>query len=186
MMTRDENRNGDNQEMGNGLNNAGDGRKVGAMTTAIAEKLERVLTMADCDRCFASKARETMIDVLHPVTGLTVCFGKTLEDCKREYPDAEEMTVDAFCAWKAERQRTPITWTPTTEKKFMEMLEVLPPELWLHGKNGGFLVGEAYDHDAGTGEPRFQGFRKHGETYETGSRPMTRREFRAALEKAGV
>jgi len=141
------------------------------------------MNMTDCKECFASKARQTIIDVLHPKTGLTVCFGKTLEQVRDEYPDAEKMTVDKFCAWKAERQLTPIEWKPTTEDRFNEMLEVLPPALWLHGAGGGFLVGEAMDHDAGSGKPRFEGFRQSGGHCYQGSRPMTRDEFRAECQK---
>ena len=146
------------------------------MNAKTADKVRRVVTMADCDRCFASRSRQTMIDVLHPVTGRTVCYGKTLEDTRAEYPDAEEMSVDDFCAWKATQQRTPITWSETTEAQFTEMLEVLPPALMI---TDAFLVGEPYDHDAGNGQPRFQGFRQIGGRHFAGSRPMTRAEFRA-------
>ena len=151
-------------------------------TETMTQKVEKVL-IADCERCLASKARETMIDVLHPVTGLTVCYGKTLKDCRKEYPDAEEMSVDEFCSWKAQRQRTPIAWTPTTEERFTEMLEVLPPAA---GCRGGFLVGEPYDHDAGNGQPRFQAYRQRGDTFETANRPLTRAEFRSEMGITGA
>lgn len=128
------------------------------------------------ERCFASRQRQTIIDVLDGETGLTVCYGKTLADCRAEYPDAEEMTVEAFCQWKAERQRTPVEWLPTTEARFYEMLECLPPAMWTAT---GFLVGEPYDHDALSGRPRYQAFRQRGNVFEVANRPMTREEFRA-------
>ncbi len=52
----------------------------------------------------------------------SACRRHFLADCRAEYPDAEEMTVEAFCQWKAERQRTPVEWLPTTEARFHEML----------------------------------------------------------------
>jgi len=138
------------------------------------------MSMTDCERCFASRERGTIIDVLHPTTGLTVCYGRNLANVREEYPDAEEMSVEEFCVWKAERQRTPITWEPSTEERFEEMLCVLPPAAWDHGA-GGFLVGEPYDHDAGNGQPRYQGFREFGGKYYQSSRPMTRAEFKNEL-----
>jgi hypothetical protein len=138
-------------------------------------------TMSDCERCFASKARQTIIDVLRPDTGRTWCYGKTLDQCREEYPDAEEMSVDEFCAWKAAQQRTPITWMPTTAEQFDDMLNCLPPALML---SGGFLVGEPDDYDAGNGQPRFQGYRQRGDVYEVGNRPMTRAEFRSEIANA--
>jgi hypothetical protein len=144
-----------------------------------AEKTERVLQMSDCTQCFASRAQGTIIDVLHPTTGLTVFYHKTLEQCRETYPDAEEMSVDEFCAWKAQQQRTPISWEATTEEKYDYMLSALPPAKWI---GGAFLVGEPYDHDAGNGLPRFEAFRQRGRVYEVGNRPMTVPEFMAAIQ----
>jgi hypothetical protein len=124
------------------------------------------------ERCFVSKARGTVIDVLRD--GRTQCFGKTLEQCRGRYPDAEEMTLDDFCAWKASRQRTPITWQETTKGKFNQMLEILPPAAMF---GGGFLVGEPMDHDAGNGRPRFEAYRQRGATFQVASRPLTLAEF---------
>lgn len=134
--------------------------------------------MDDCVDCYAVRG-ETIVDVLHPITGLTVCYGKTLEQVRVEYPSAEKMTVDEFCASKAERQHTPIVWSETTEEKYWEMLEVLPPAAM---SNGGFLVGEPFDHDASNGQPRYEGFKQSGDKYFVGSRPMTRKEFKQELQ----
>jgi hypothetical protein len=144
----------------------------------LKEKVETVALMSDCERCVASKAVQTIIDVIRPDTGRTWIYGKTVEDCRKEYPDTEEMTIDEFCAWKAKQQRMPITWTATTPERFEKMLGCLPPALML---SGGFLVGEPFDHDAGNGQPRFEGFRQRGDVYEVGNRPMTRAEFRAQM-----
>jgi hypothetical protein len=149
-------------------------------TDGTAETGGRKLSVMDCEECVAVPG-ETMIDVLHPITGRTVCYDKTLEQIRAERPEyagAERMTVEAFCAAKAARQRTPITWDETTEAKFTEMLEVLPPAAMVRG---GFLVGEPWDHDAGNGQPRFDAFRQIGDRFEAASRPMTRAEFRAEM-----
>jgi hypothetical protein len=144
----------------------------------IADKVEKVLRMSDCNRCVVSKSKGTMIDVLHPNTGLTFFYGKTVEECRNKYPEAEEMGVEEFCQWKASQQRTQITWEETTEARFYEMLNVLPPALW---ESGGFLVGEPYDHDYGNGQPRYSAYRLKNGRYETGSRPMTKAEYRKEM-----
>ena len=123
--------------------------------------------------CYANA--QTLVDLIDPANGLTVCYGKTLEVVRSEHPDAERMTVAEFCRRKAEQQRTPITWTETTEERYYEMLSVLPPACM---RGGGFLVGEPYDHDAGNGQPRYDAFRSRGGRFEASSRPLTVAEFR--------
>ena len=76
----------------------------------------------------------------------------------------------------------PIAWKQTTESRYWEMLEVLPPA----SQNGfGFLVGEPSDHRQCTVnvsvEPmaRFVAFVEvKGKFYES-ARPLTVAEFRA-------
>jgi hypothetical protein len=143
-----------------------------------AEKSGKLHGLMGCDRCYASRSQEVIIDVIRPDTGLTWYFGQTLAQVRAEYPDAEEMSVDEFCEWKAARQRTPIAWTPTTEAKFYDMLGAVPPAAMT---GGGFLVGEAADHDAGNGRPRYAAFRQVGEAFETANRPMTVEEFREEM-----
>lgn len=121
----------------------------------------------------------TVIDTISG-NGLTTYARETFEQIRAEYPNAERMTLDEFCAWKAEQQRTPIEWEPTTEERYFEMLEVLPPALMT---SCGFLVGEPMDHDAGNGQPRFHAFRKRGNVFEFASRPMTEAEFRAEAQR---
>ena len=68
-----------------------------------------------------------------------------------------------------------ITFTPTTEDRYNEMLEVLPPAVWT---GLGFLVGEPQDHNA-EGQPRFACFVKLGDKFFEASRTVTVAEFRA-------
>ena len=105
--------------------------------------------------------------------GLTSIYKKTPEQVREEEPAAELMTLAAFCEWKADQQRTPITWAATTEAEYDEMLECLPPALWLLGL---FLVGEAWDHDALTGQGRYAAYIKKTGRYYKASRPITRDE----------
>lgn len=67
-------------------------------------------------------------------------------------------------------------FTKTTEAKYWEMLEVLPPAIMT---GDGFLVGEPMDHNA-QGQPRFSAFFEYprGTFYESVG-PMTVAEFRA-------
>ena len=145
------------------------------MATETAEKVARVLRLSECNWCYAVPGADSIIDVVHPVTGRTVCFGRTLEEVQAEAPGAVRMLVDDFAAAKAARQRSPITWDKVPETQFDEMLNVLPPALML---KGGFLVGEPWDHDAVSGAARYQAFRVRGGAYYVASRPMTKAEFR--------
>jgi len=136
------------------------------------------------ERCFVSKGAGVMVDTLRPGTNVTHIYGKTLDQCREKYPDIEEMSVNEFCAWKAEQPRTPVKWELTTEEKFFKAMEVLPPADQIPAK--GFLVGEPMDSDALTGAPRFQAFRRKPFPlcFYVSSRPLTRKEFRAEMAKA--
>ena len=114
------------------------------------------LDILQAQECYASKERQTIIDVINPYTDKTACFGKDFDEIRAEYPDAERMTVDAFCHWKASKQRSKIQWNETTREKYIEMLEVLPPAAHI---NGAFLLGEPFDSDALTGRPRFDAYK---------------------------
>ena len=73
--------------------------------------------------------------------------------------------------WDA-MEANPNDWTPTTEKMFWEMLEVLPPR----AHNGrAFLVGEALRHNE-TGHAVHACFRQSGEDYY--AKNMTVQQFR--------
>lgn len=99
------------------------------------------------------------------------------------------MTVRmTWAAWKAavvaRQQAVPLTWEPSSHAQYHEMLNILPPALWL---GGGFLVGEPTDGDMATGQPRFQGYLETSAgQYLASSRPMTRAELRAVITNGGL
>ena len=127
---------------------------------------------------FAVPGSDSVLDMVHPDTGRSMVYGKTLEQIRAENPGAEVVNFFAWMAAKAERQHTPVVWSECPEARYHEMLEVLPPAFW---QGGLFLVGEPWDHDAGTGQPRYAAFWKRGGVYLTADRPMTCREAAAAL-----
>ena len=137
-------------------------------------------TVTDNSPCFVSKRSGTVIDFVNPSTEKTLYYSKNLETCRETYLDAEMMTLGEWCEWKAAQQRTPIAWEEVTEERFYDMLECLPPAAGTKGWRE-FLVGEPYDHDALSGEPRYQGFRRTSSGYFASSRPMTVTEFRAEV-----
>jgi len=133
-------------------------------------------------KCWAIKSRACIMDTIEP-DGLTSIYKKTPEQVREEEPGAELMTLSAFCAWKADQQHTPITWAATTEAEYNEMLECLPPALWLVGL---FLVGEPWDHDALTGQARYAAYYKKTGRYYKASRPLTRDEAFEIVRRGGA
>ena len=134
---------------------------------------------------YAIPSEHSIIDVIDPKTGLTAVMGHTAEQVRERYPKAERTTLDAWTARRAAEQDTPITWTRTTRAKYWEMLEILPPALWL---GGAFLVGEPTDHHARTGHPRFAAYWQRGSSedfavYLVASRPLTRSELKAEVRR---
>jgi hypothetical protein len=130
---------------------------------------------------YAVPGADSMIDGINPQTGRTFIQHETEAEIVARYPGAVRMTWDAYQAAKIARQQTPITWAPTTQAHYDEMLNVLPPAaMW----EGAFLVGEPSDHCAATGRPRYEACWQRGDAYFVGSRPMTRPELRHALTAA--
>lgn len=117
-----------------------------------------------------------IIDVVDPVTGRSAIQGETLAEIRERYPTAELIEYADFAARKAAAQDAPIVWSATTAEKYADMLNVLPPAVWLAI---GFLVGEPCDHHAATGRPRFAAYVHVNGQYFTASRPLTVQEFRA-------
>ena len=134
---------------------------------------------SDITECVAVPGANSIIDALHPVTGLALYSGKTVRALQAEEPGAVQMSIDAFLADKALRQNTPITWATITEEQYDDWLECLPPAAY---RDRGFLVGEPTDHDAATGQPRYQACRISGNKFEASSRPMTINEFNGGIE----
>lgn len=153
------------------------------MSTLIKKmgQLEESVKWADCESCFAVPGASSMIDLVHPITEKTVVYGLTLEEVRQRKGDEKAvlMTVEEFCKSKAERQDVPIEWVETTEEKFYYALNVLPPATMA---NGGFLIGEPWDHHALTGRPRYSGYREFDGRYFVSNRAMTREEFRKQMD----
>lgn len=127
-----------------------------------------------------SKQKFVVIDIIDS-TGLTRINKQPIEAYTNRYPDAEVMPLDKWIDWKAE-QEPPIEWIPTTEDRYNEMLEVLPPAYRL---NTWFLVGEPSDHDIRTGLPRYYGYRRRfGDVFQTTNRPITYLELRNEYSRA--
>jgi len=160
-------------------------RQKASATMSTVEKITQFLEAESCPyptECYALPESDSIIDTIHPETGLTVYCKETLEQIQARYPGAVRMTIEAFCDQKAARQHRPISWSEVTEERYYEMLECLPPAYY---SAEGFLVGEPYDHDASNGQPRYQAFVQwnHGtdvpeKTYRQSSRPMTIKEFK--------
>ena len=142
-------------------------RKIEAINFTMKEKM------------IVSKQYGYALDYIDPKTGLTEIYQESLDDVRRAHPDAEIMLLDDWVAWKAEQQRTPVTWEAATEDEYHEMLNVLPPRIY--GSNG-FLVGEPGDHEADTGEGRYAAYTQRGGEYLKSSRPMTVREFKEHMQ----
>ena len=74
-----------------------------------------------------------------------------------------------------------VNWQPTTEERYWEMLEILPPA----AQTGyGFLVGEPADHRRcevkGVTLPRYDAFIETEAGFFTADRPLTFFEFKEA------
>jgi hypothetical protein len=124
--------------------------------------------------CFAVPGQDSIVDMIRPSNGLSFIGGDNLEQIQARYPGAIVMSWEDFRAGMAQRQNTPVAWEETTEERYHEMLNVLPPEMH---RNGAFLVGEASDHSASTGRARYAAFKHRGAKYYAATRPLTRVEF---------
>jgi hypothetical protein len=124
--------------------------------------------------CIISRCRQTVIDGVDESSKLTWCYGKSIDQCREEYPDAEFMRIDAFCEWKAAQQRSPISWEEVTEAYYDTAFGDVPPARII---GPDFLTGEPWDHDALSGEPRCQALRVIDGVFYRSSRPITMREF---------
>jgi hypothetical protein len=132
---------------------------------------------------YAVPGKHCIVDTINPATGRTRIYGHTEAEVLAQDPDAIRMTWAAWQAEQTARQRTPITWAPTTQAEYTRMLEVLPPALW---QGGAFLVGEPMDHDLQSGVPRFAAYWARWGRYFIASRPLTCAELLAALKGGSV
>ena len=134
------------------------------------------ITMADAVEAYAEPNAESIVDVIHPATGLTWVNGESFEQVQARYPRAERVVFADWLKAKATRQQTPIVWERSGEATYLEMLEILPPAMWVGTE---FLVGEPTDHCCVTGAPRFQAYGKCRGVYLASSRPITMAELRS-------
>lgn len=75
----------------------------------------------------------SIIDEVNPITGRSAVCGETLEQIRKRYPKAEIVTWEP---WLSNKEKAHCTEPqPIDKDRFMEMLEVLPPQRWQHGKN---------------------------------------------------
>lgn len=87
----------------------------------------------------------TCIDIVNPATGRSAINGETLEQVRIRYPGAEIAEVHS---WSDAKEKALCSEpVETTEERFMEMLEVLPPQRWQRGK--GCESFEMCEHTSG-------------------------------------
>lgn len=137
--------------------------------------------MAECPEAFAVPGSPSLVDVIHPDTGLSYYGGLTLEQIQKSYPGAVVVNVQEWIDAKAKVQDEPVKWELVTEEEFDEMLNCLPPAAGGGGR--GFLVGEPWDHHAKTGKPRYQAYIRTDSHFVKSSRPMTVMEYQTAINK---
>jgi len=129
---------------------------------------------------YAVPGKQNIIDNINPVTGLTQCYGETEAELQARYPGAVRMLWEDWQRDASARQHTPIVWEPSTAEQYHDMLNILPPAMWI---GGAFLVGEPMDHDLSTGEPRFTAYLStRANAFFVASRPLTRAELRAVVQ----
>jgi len=121
-----------------------------------------------------------IIDTVNPQTGRSTIRGETLAQVREREPGAVIMPLADWIEAKTKAQDQPGVWVPVSEEKYWRMLEVLPPAAQFAY---AFLVGEATDHHAASGQPRFACYRERDGAFEEYSRPMTHREFEAEFGK---
>lgn len=74
--------------------------------------------------------------------------GMSLEDCRRFYPDAGLMTLEAYFEMTAEPYRTAVM--EINEARFTDQLEVMPPQDWQYpgeGQGQSFKSAECWSGD---------------------------------------
>lgn len=132
--------------------------------------------MIEYSHVLAVPGANSVIDFVHPATGLSCVNGETLEQIRLRHPEAELLLLDDYMNAKIARQNTPIEWLDSDVDTYGEQRDCLPPEAYSTDYSA-FMVGEPWDHSAETGQPRFIAYRKHAGKYQRASRPMTVKEF---------
>jgi len=90
------------------------------------------LSMDDIKDCYYQPSTQTVIDTIHPITGVGVWSKKTLAETQAEYDGAEVWDFDKAIEHKQNEAKT--APKEISAERFEEMLYVLPPVGW---KNEG-------------------------------------------------
>ncbi len=98
------------------------------------------MTTATERSAYYSAEKNVVIDLINPDTGRTYYGGKTADEVRAEYPDAELLTLNEAGKRHEAPFREPVS--EITEEKFWYWLEVLFPEDWQHGGGESFKVCE--------------------------------------------
>ena len=86
------------------------------------------MKLSDLNSCYYSQAIHNVIDIIHPLTGLTLYSKETFAQVQARHPDAELTTLDdASTRQEREFLTDP---APITEEQYWYWLEVLPPINW--------------------------------------------------------
>ena len=93
---------------------------------------DKKITTADCEDCFFQASTNTIIDLVHPLTGRSIYAGENLEEIQKRYPGAVQVPWELAWEQKQEKEKRPVQ--EITGEKFEEMLCCLPPRGW---RNGG-------------------------------------------------
>lgn len=79
------------------------------------------------------------IDLVNPHTGRSETYGHTLEQVQKEYPGAEIADLET---WSLAKEQALCTEPERIdEDRFIEMLEVLPPQRWQMGRRANLYFG---------------------------------------------
>lgn len=77
------------------------------------------------------RKQNSTIDQIHPITGLGVWSGETLEQVRERYPDAEIVDSAEFDRFREEKRQRFITEpVAVTEEYWNDRINVLPPIRW--------------------------------------------------------
>lgn len=134
------------------------------------------MNFADFTDCFAVPGEHVIIDVVHPLTGLTHINGENLEKVRQRYPKAEQMPLAEFIRLKAIQQDAePLRWKEISEDEFNDAMDALPPAVMI---GGCFLLGEPFDTHAGTGYNRYCPYVQRQGKFYGGTKPLTVPQFR--------
>lgn len=90
------------------------------------------MNQLNCTHCYYQRGQTSIVDLVHPVSGLTWYGGKNAEQIQIEYPGSELMLFDDALKLieiaEVEKFVTPVS--EISKEDYWEMLGVLPPVKW--------------------------------------------------------